>query len=171
MKFGGTSVGSPERIRALADLVAARTDRAPVVVVSAFSGITDALLHGAHLALARDAACARVLWATLERHREAAEALVPPGAERDNLLAQVENLLAELRALYSGVYNLGELTARSLDAISSMGERLSHEIVAAALRARGVAAREVDARRVVHAVTFPLHPPNGGVSTSCRSVP
>jgi aspartate kinase len=149
MKFGGTSVGSPERIRALADLVAARIDRHPVVVVSAFSGITDALLHGAQLALARDAACARVLSATLERHRDAADALVPPGGERDNLLAQVENLVAELRALYSGVYNLGELTARSLDAISSMGERLSHEIVAAALRARGVAAREVDARRVV----------------------
>jgi aspartate kinase len=149
MKFGGSSVGSPERIRALADLVAARIGQAPVVVVSAFSGITDALLHGAHLALARDAACARVLSATLERHRDAVDALVPPGGERDNLLAQVENLLAELRALYSGVYNLGELTARSLDAISSIGERLSHEIVAAVLRARGVPAREVDARRVV----------------------
>jgi aspartate kinase len=149
MKFGGTSVGSPERIRALADLVAARIDLAPVVVVSAFSGITDALLHGAKLALARDAACARVLSTTLERHRAAVDALVPPGAERDRLVAQVENLLAELRAFYSGVYNLGELTARSLDTISSMGERLSHEIVAAALRARGVRAREVDARRVV----------------------
>ena len=149
MKFGGTSVGSPERIRALADLVAARIDLAPVVVVSAFSGITDALVHGAQLALARDAACARVLSATLERHRDAVQALLPPGAERDTVLGQVENLLAELRALYSGVYNLGELTPRSLDAISSMGERLSHEIVAAALRARGLPAREVDARRVV----------------------
>ena len=149
MKFGGTSVGTPERIRALAELVAARIGQAPVVVVSAFSGITDALLQGAQLALARDAACARVLSSTLERHRDAVHALVPAGADRDNLLAQVDNRVAELRALYSGVYNLGELTPRSLDAISSMGERLSHEIVAAALRARGVAAREVDARRVV----------------------
>ena len=81
MKFGGTSVGTPERIRALADLVAARIDQAPVVVVSAFSGITDALVHGAQLALARDAACARVLSSTLERHRDAVHALVPPGAE------------------------------------------------------------------------------------------
>src|SRR5688500_417143 len=149
MKFGGTSVGSPDRIRALSDLVAARIDQAPVVVVSAFSGITDALLQGAQRALARDATCARVLSGTLERHRDAVHALLSPGAERDNLLAQVDNLLAELRALYSGVYNLGELTPRSLDAIASMGERLAHEIVAAALRARGIAAREVDARRVV----------------------
>ncbi len=149
MKFGGTSVGSPERIRALADLVAARLDRTPLVVVSAFSGITDALVRGAHLALARDAACSRVLSSTLERHREAVDALIPPSGERDQLLAYVENVLAELRALYSGVYNLGELTPRSLDAISSIGERLSHAIVAAALRVRGVTAREVDARAVV----------------------
>ena len=135
MKFGGTSVGSPERIRALADLVAARVDRAPVVVVSAFSGITDALLNGAQMALARDAGCSRVLAATLERHRDTVRGLLATGAERDNLLAQVENVIAELRALYSGVYNLGELTPRSLDAISGIGERLSHAIVAAALRA------------------------------------
>jgi aspartate kinase len=149
MKFGGTSVGTPERIRALADVVRARVHQKPVVVVSAFSGITDALVRGAHLALARDAACSRVLASTLERHREAVEALVPPSGERDQLLASVENVLAELRALYSGVYNLGELTPRSLDAIASIGERLSHVIVAAALRARGVAAREVDPRSVV----------------------
>jgi len=149
MKFGGTSVGSPERIRALAALVAARVDRAPVVVVSAFSGITDALLGGAQMALARDAGCSRVLASTLERHRDAVRAVLSAGAERDNLLAQVDNVLAELRALYSGVYNLGELTPRSLDAIASIGERLSHEIVAAALRAAGVPAREMDARRIV----------------------
>jgi aspartate kinase len=58
-------------------------------------------------------------------------------------------VIAELRALLSGVYNLGELTARSLDAISGMGERLSYEVVAAALRARGVSARGVDARGVI----------------------
>ena len=149
MKFGGTSVGTPERIRALAGLVAARTADRPVVVVSAFSGITDALVEGAHLALNRDAACSRVLSTTLERHRTAAETLLPPGGDRASVLAQIENVIVELRALFSGVFNLGELTARSLDAISSVGERLSFEIVAAALRAHGVAAREVDARRVV----------------------
>ena len=36
-----------------------------------------------------------------------------------------------------------------MDAISGMGERLSYEIVAAALRARGLSARGVDARRVI----------------------
>ena len=149
MKFGGTSVGTPERIRALADLVAARVSDAPLVVVSAFGGMTDALVDGAHLALARDASCSRMVAAALERHRAAVLAVVPRGGEQEAALAHVENVIAELRALLSGVYNLGELTARSLDAISGMGERLSYEIVAAALRARGVSARGVDARGMI----------------------
>jgi aspartate kinase len=149
MKFGGTSVGAPERIRALVDLVAARRSETPLVVVSAFGGMTDALVESARLALARDAACTRIVATALERHRSAVTALVPRGAEQEAALAHVENVVAELRALLSGVYNLGELTARSMDAISGMGERLSYEIVAAALRARGLSARGIDARRVI----------------------
>jgi aspartokinase len=41
MKFGGTSVGSAERIRGVAARVRERLDRQPVVVVSALSGVTD----------------------------------------------------------------------------------------------------------------------------------
>jgi aspartate kinase len=61
----------------------------------------------------------------------------------------VHDVVAELRAFYSGVHNLGELTPRSLDAISGMGERLSCEIAAAALLSRGIDAKAVDGRAVV----------------------
>jgi aspartate kinase len=149
MKFGGTSVGTPERIGALAGLVAARTAERPLVVVSAFSGITDSLVQGARMALERDASCTRLVSAAYERHRNAVQALVPEGADREKLAAHVDNVIAELRALYSGIYSLGELTPRSLDAVAGMGERLAFEIVAAALRARGLPARAVDARRVI----------------------
>jgi aspartate kinase len=149
MKFGGTSVGAPERIRVVADLVAARSAPPPVVVVSALAGTTDALLDGARRALARDAACGRVASAILDRHRAAALDLLPAGPDRGAVLAHVDGVVSELRAMYGGVYNLGELTPRTLDAIAGMGERLSFEIVAAALRARGVPARAVDARRVI----------------------
>ena len=149
MKFGGTSVGAPDRIRAVADLVAARAAAHPVVVVSAFSGTTDALMGGARRALERDAACVRVAAAVLDRHRAAVLDLLPPGAGREATLAHVDGVVSELRAMYGGVYNLGELTARTLDAVAGMGERLSYEIVAAALRARGVRARAIDARRVI----------------------
>ena len=149
MKFGGTSVGSAERIRSLAERVRERLDRRPVVVVSALSGVTDLLLRGAQLALARDSDYEGVLYQLLDRHHGLIRELVPAGAAQSRLLEHLEATVAELRALYTGVYHLAELTARTLDAISGTGERLSYEIVAAALEAAGLAARAVDARGVI----------------------
>jgi aspartate kinase len=149
MKFGGTSVGSPERIRALAERVRDRLSRHPVVVVSAFSKVTDLLVRGAHLALARDSDYEGVITEVLERHRRAIGELVPEGPVRKRLLDHLEATVGELRALYTGVYHLAELTARTLDAISGIGERLCYEIVAAALDAAGIPAQAVDARGVI----------------------
>ena len=47
MKFGGTSVGSAERIRQAAEIVRERLDRKPVVVVSAVGGVTDLIINNA----------------------------------------------------------------------------------------------------------------------------
>jgi aspartate kinase len=149
MKFGGTSVGSAERIRALGDRVKERLARKPVVVVSALSRVTDGLVRGAQLALARDSDFETLLTELLDRHRHAIAELVPRGPAQERLLQHVDHAIAELRALYSGVYNLAELTPRTLDAISGIGERLSFEIVAAALQAAGIPAQGVDARGVV----------------------
>jgi aspartate kinase len=148
MKFGGTSVGSADRIRTVADLVRARRSRPVVVVVSALGGITDLLIRGARLALARDAGWEAVAHEVLSRHHATITALVGARAQ-DPLLAHLDGLVSELRSLYTGVYNLEELTPRTLDAIAGIGERASCEIVAAALEAGGTPAAAVDARRVV----------------------
>jgi aspartate kinase len=149
MKFGGTSVGSPERVRALGERVRERLARQPVVVVSAFSGVTDLLVRGAHLALARDSDYEGLVSEVHDRHHRTVRELVPAGPAQDRLLSHVEAAVGELRALYTGVYHLEELTARTLDAISGIGERLSYEIVAAGLDAIGIAAQAVDARGVI----------------------
>ena len=147
MKFGGTSVGSAERIRALSDLIKDRLPQRPVVVVSALSKVTDLLIRGAQLALDRDPAAEQVVKDIEARHQAVLAELFPGG--RKALFEHVHGIVSELRAFYSGVHNLGELTPRSLDAISGMGERLSCEIVAAALVSRGVDAQAVDGRSVV----------------------
>ena len=149
MKFGGTSVGSAERIRGVAARVRERLDRQPVVVVSALSGVTDLLIRGARLALERDPKALDVPREVQARHNDAVRDLVPSGQERNRLLAHVESLAKELETVYTGVLYLGELTPRSMDAISSMGERLSCEIVGAALAVEGLAARALDARKVM----------------------
>jgi aspartate kinase len=149
MKFGGTSVGSADRIRSLGERVRENLARRPVVVVSALSGVTDLLVRGAHLALARDSDYEELVAQILDRHRRAVAELVVEGPGRERLLAHVDTAVAELSALYTGVYHLAELTARTLDAISGIGERLSYEIVAAGLDAAGIAAQAVDARGVI----------------------
>jgi aspartate kinase len=149
MKFGGTSVGSAERIRALGELVRQRQAQKPVVVVSALSKVTDLLIKGAKLALARDPQRDTVLDDLLKRHREVIEELFPTGAGRERLMAHTESILSDLRSFYTGVYHLEELTPRTLDAVQGMGERLSCEIVAAAMAGAGIPARAVDARSVV----------------------
>jgi aspartate kinase len=149
MKFGGTSVGSPERIRGVAARVRERLDREPVVVVSALSGVTDLLIRGARLALERDPKALDVPREVHARHNDAVRDLVPAGDERNRLLAHVEDVVKELETIYTGVLYLGELTPRSLDAVSGMGERLSSEIAAAALVAEGLPAIAVDARKVM----------------------
>jgi aspartate kinase len=149
MKFGGTSVGTAERIRGVADRVRERLARRPVVVVSALTGVTDLLIRGARAAVARDPQAETVVGDLLARHRAVVQELLAPGAERDRQLAHVEAVLGELRTLYTGVHYLEELTPRSLDAIAAMGERLSCELVASALREAGLPARALDARSVV----------------------
>jgi aspartate kinase len=149
MKFGGTSVGSPDRIRGVAARVRERLDRKPVVVVSALSGVTDLLIRGARLALERDPKALDVPREVLSRHNDAVRDLVPAGEARNRLLAHVEGVVKELETIYTGVLYLGELTPRSLDAVSGMGERLSSEIAASALAAEGLPAVAVDARKVM----------------------
>ena len=146
MKFGGTSVGSAERIRGVVERVRERLSLRPVVVVSALSGVTDLLIRGAGMALERNQGTEEIVQELKTRHREVATELTTAGEARLALFAHINSVLAELSAFFVGVHNLGELSPRSLDAISAMGERLSHEIVAAAMNEQGLAAQAVDAR-------------------------
>ena len=151
MKFGGTSVGSADAIRQSADLILAARQDWPrvVVVVSAMSGVTDALLTGAHTAASGDATTFRTIAADLRtKHFTALEGLMPPGAQGQ---ARVEVLmvLSEFEALCHAVGVLGEASARALDAISSLGERMSIHLIAAHLQALGVKAEAIEASELI----------------------
>ena len=121
MKFGGTSLGSAERVRAAALRVHERLDRRPLVVVSALAGTTDLLIRGARAALSRDRAAETIVEQILARHRGTIEELFAAGERREALLAHLASIIQELRTLYTGVHYLEELTPRSLDAISAIG--------------------------------------------------
>lgn len=135
MKFGGSSVGTPERIKQCAAIVADRLDRRPVVVASAFRGVTDELLQLAHDAVSGITARLGELEA---RHIAAIDAL---GLDR----SLVSPLFAELAVLVKGISLVKELTPRTLDYVASFGERLSCRILAGYLDRIGIPAEAHDA--------------------------
>lgn len=149
MKFGGTSVGAPDRIREVVRLVgeAASADRV-IVVVSAFSGVTNDLIQTAQKAVKGSLEWRADLEGMAKRHADAVLDLVAP-SERAELLDLVHHATSDLRERLHGVSLVHECTARTLDGIVSFGERLSALVVAAAFRAQGHPATACDARPLV----------------------
>src|SRR5689334_25442947 len=75
--------------------------------------------------------------------------MVVPLGQRADLDHTLDNHFQELTELVKGLAVLGELTPRSIDAISSYGERLSSYIVTLAFRHYGLAAEHLDSRSVI----------------------
>jgi len=149
MKFGGTSVESAAAIERVAGIVRAREARHPVVVVSAMGKTTNKLLAIANAAiLGRREEYIGLLHDLRDFHSREAR-LVVPLDERAELDRTLDAHFQELTELVKGLAVLGELTPRSVDAISSYGERLSSYIVTLAFRHFGMAAEHVDSRRVI----------------------
>jgi len=157
MKFGGTSVGDASCIsRAAKIIVDAARDYRCVAVVSAMSGVTNQLIEAANHARAGKAGeAARVLETLRKQHESALVALIPLEEERQKIRQKVEDLLAEGRRLCEGTALLRELTPRTLDAVSSLGERLSAPLVAAAVKEAGAACEAIEASELI--VTDAFH--------------
>ena len=149
LKFGGTSVGNAKAIRQIiqiAQKVKAEWQNV-AIVVSAMSGVTDALLNGAAAAVAGDEHIAEKTAAELlKKHFEALDELAPDAADVRDF---IESSLNEFVTLAHAIRVLGEASPRALDAIASLGERMSAPLVSAALRNAGIRSESVDAREVV----------------------
>jgi aspartate kinase len=152
MKFGGTSVGSTNAINQLSQIVAQQQSQWKniVVVVSAMSGVTDVLIQSAHTAAAGDLVKAKESAAALRsRHLMTLSELAGSDSAHAETLAAVNTLLDEFELLAQSVRVLGEASPRALDAIASIGERMSVHLVSAALRAHGVKSVALNAAEVV----------------------
>lgn len=153
MKFGGTSVGDARAIRSAAEIVRkAFVDEGEkvVVVVSAMSGVTDALIKGATTASRQDGETfLRIKGSLQEMHRWAIEELIKKEESRQALLKELEALLEDFENLCRSIFILGELTARGLDVVSSLGERIMARIMAASLNELGLTTEVVEATRLI----------------------
>jgi aspartate kinase len=149
MKFGGTSVGDVAAFERVTGVVSSQVDRRPVVVVSAMTKVTDALLGAFETARKGEFAAALAsLEPHFERHVEVSTHFLP-GDKPNGFNGELEFARGELSDL------LMRVTRRSLplqilkDMIVAYGEQLSSRLLTEVLRSRGVAAHHVDSRRVI----------------------
>jgi aspartate kinase len=151
-KFGGTSVADPDAVRRLIEIARSahvRDRRGPVLVVSALSKVTDALLTVAGEAgKARTASALAHVEQLRERHRAMAEALVDDG-ELAAVTSFINEQLNQLADIVKALAVLHEVSSRTLDVVASTGELLSSRIIAAALVKAGLPGEWVDARHAV----------------------
>lgn len=157
MKFGGTSVGDAACIARSAELIAqgARAGHC-VAVVSAMSGVTNRLIEAAHHAQnGNSSLAASVMDALGAQHETALKTLLAEENNRQAIRAQLDKVFAQGRRLFDGTALLRELTPRTLDAISSLGERLSAPLVSAAVRELGLASEAIEATELI--VTDDFH--------------
>lgn len=146
LKFGGTSVTGAERVDVIARVVRERRREAiPVIVVSAFTGVTDALRAAVMAAARRE--WRPHLQRIVERHEALAGELLQ--LDRPRVTPRLAQHGDELGRLLQGIELLGETSPRILDMVQSFGERLSAELIAEALTIRGVPATSCDARQMI----------------------
>jgi bifunctional aspartokinase / homoserine dehydrogenase 1 len=152
IKFGGTSVGTADAIQQAASIAATlrRQDHHIIVVTSAMSGVTDMLLGAARAAIRGERLPVRDIGETLRsKHHAAVTELLSSADERQVVLDAVDQRLAELELLCDAFCVLGEASPRALDAVTSLGERMSVHLLAGALRAQGAPAVPIDAAEII----------------------
>ncbi len=149
MKFGGTSVGDVAAFERVFHIVSTQLEKHPVVVVSAMTKVTDALLNAFEIAKKDDFTAAFAsLEQHFERHAEVSRHFIPDGAP-NAFNGELEFARGEISDLLMRVSRRSLPLSMLKDAIVSYGEQLSSRLLAEVLKAKGVNARQMDSRRLI----------------------
>ena len=150
LKFGGSSVSTPERIQRVVEVLKDYYTKGDkfTVVFSAFGGVTDSLIQMGTLAARGDEAYLDLFEAFSDRHFKAASELL-----NNDILSQVLPGLEKnhdvLKNLLYGIFLVREASPRTMDYVLSFGERNSAYIISYVLKQNGVQASYLDARKVI----------------------
>ncbi|MGE5419338.1 MAG: bifunctional aspartate kinase/homoserine dehydrogenase I [Chloroflexota bacterium] len=127
LKFGGTSVGTPERILGVAKIIYSVTEPC-VVVVSAFSGVTDELKRISEKAAVRNKEYHAEVEKMISKHQDFAKKLIA-GRNLERVIKEIGLIASALKETLDGIYLLRELSRHSLDQVLSSGELFSSLII------------------------------------------
>ncbi len=127
LKFGGSSVGTPEAITRVKKIVESQ-ETPCVTVVSAFRGVTDQIIRTSEMACNRNEAYGHEIEEIRSRHLAVVRELIP-NERREAVEQFVNKLLNEFKDLLYGIFLVGDLTPKTQDHLLSFGERLSSFII------------------------------------------
>jgi len=151
MKFGGSSVATPERIANVIEIVQKKAQKHQNrigVVVSAFAEVTNQLIQLSQWASDHQEKYLQLFDTLQNRHLNTVKALIRSERQKE-VLAKIQTLLEELKDTLHGVYLVKELSPKTRDFILSFGERLSALIISEAMKEQGLPTEYCDARTLI----------------------
>jgi bifunctional aspartokinase / homoserine dehydrogenase 1 len=150
LKFGGSSIGTVERIKAVLEIVAEakRKDTDVVVIGSAMQGVTNRLIDIGKQAFRGDQEYLNALKDLEQLHVAVADEFLGRSSN-SNSHQFIARSFQDLREFIHGIWILGEITNRTLDYVMSFGEQLSCAIIADALSHAGLSAEYIDSRSLI----------------------
>ncbi|HKJ30983.1 MAG TPA: lysine-sensitive aspartokinase 3 [Balneolales bacterium] len=154
LKFGGTSMADESTWMAVLNII--KDSDTPFVVVSATSGTTNSLLEAAELARLDKVDEAYALSEIIkQKHYDVVRNFLEQNNDSsedilfDDCCDWIDKHIAILNNFLLGISTLGELTPRSIDTISSIGERISSYLLAKCGTVVGLNTVYVDARDIL----------------------
>ncbi len=150
LKFGGTSVGTADSIKAVIGIIENNIENNEqiAVVFSAMGGVTNRLIEIGKMAASGNLEYIEFLKVVEERHFAVVRAMINV-KHQSSTFAAVRGLFNELGDILKGISWIRELSDRTLDMIMSFGERLSTLVITEVLLSRGVKAAFCDARQII----------------------
>lgn len=149
LKFGGSSVASPESLEIVKEIIKEKQEKGPLaVVVSAVGGITQKLVNSTKLAEVGDQDYLKLVEEIEQKHISLCQTLLPV-QEHSSIISKIKLLLNELEDILRGVSLIQELTPKTQDKIMSYGELLSSHIIAAYLKSSGLSIEWTDSRELI----------------------
>ncbi|TVU11194.1 hypothetical protein EJB05_44763 [Eragrostis curvula] len=147
-KFGGTCMGTPQRIQSVADIVLGDSSERKLIIVSAMSKVTDMMYNLVHKAQSRDDLYTIALEEVYEKHMAAAKDLLD-GEDLARFLAQLHSDVSNLRAMLRAIFIAGHATESFSDFVVGHGELWSAQMLSYAIKKSGAPCSWMDTREVL----------------------
>ncbi len=149
LKFGGSSVASPENILKVVTIAKEKSQNNQLIIVaSAMGGITNLLIEAGKLAQKSNEGYKEILQQIEKIHFTAVEKLFTY-EKQSELKANLKQILNDLDDICNGIFLLGEIFPKTKDFLMSFGERLSALIICEAFNESNISTRLIDARDLI----------------------